>query len=255
MRQTYTVITGASSGIGYATALAFADRQQPLILIARREERLHLLKEEIHETQPELEVILKVCDLSNTENCLALYQELATYSLNTWINNAGFGHYDLMAQQPLDKILNMLQLNVEALTLFSTLFVRDYQDVPGAQLINVSSSGGYTIVPNAVTYCATKFFVSSLTEGIALELKRLGAPLTAKVLAPSATETEFANVANDTDNYDYQKGFGHYHTSQEMAEFLMALYDSSAVVGRVNRDNFELELTGPLLHYVGKPTS
>lgn len=252
MIKAYTVITGASSGIGYATALAFAKRQHPLILIARREDRLRSLKDEILAKYPDLDIVLKVCDLSHTENCLTLYQELLVYPLKNWINNAGFGHYDLMSQQPLDKMMTMLKLNVEALTLFSTLFVRDYQDVPGTQLINISSSGGYTIVPNAVTYCATKFFVSSLTEGLALELSRLGAPLKAKVLAPSATETEFANVANEVDNYDYQKGFGRYHTSHEMASFLLALYDSSAVVGKINRDSFELDLTEPLFHYVGK---
>ena len=137
----------------------------------------------------------------------------------------------------------MLHLNVEALTLLSALFVKKYRDVPGTQLINVSSAGGYTIVPNAVVYCATKFFVSAFTEGLAEEMKASGAKLQAKVLAPAATKTEFGNVANQTDAYDYDQAFGTYHTSKDMAQFLLQLYDSQKTVGSVNRDSFTFELS------------
>lgn len=64
----------------------------------------------------------------------------------------------------------MLHLNIEALTILSSLYVRDYKDCEGDQLINVSSRGDYMMVPDAVTYCASKFYVSSFTEGLALEL-------------------------------------------------------------------------------------
>ena len=63
----------------------------------------------------------------------------------------------------------MLRLNIISLTLLSHLFVRDYKRKP-AQLINISSVGGYSIVPNVVTYCASKFFVSAFTEGLHREL-------------------------------------------------------------------------------------
>ena len=74
----------------------------------------------------------------------------------------------------------MLHLNIEALTILSSLFVRDYENVEGTQLINVSSGGGYTIVADAVTYCATKFYVSAFTEGLSQELKGRGAKMQAK---------------------------------------------------------------------------
>ena len=70
-------------------------------------------------------------------------------------------------------------MNVEALTGFSSLFVRDFKDTEGTQLINISSCGGYTIVPNAVTYCAAKFYVSAFTEGLAWELKAAHAKMQA----------------------------------------------------------------------------
>ena len=145
----------------------------------------------------------------------------------------------------------MIHLNIEALTLLSTLFVHDYKDIEGTQLINISSCGGYTIVPTAVTYCATKFYVSTFTEGLASELKSSNAKMQAKVLAPAATKTEFGKVANDVTEYDYDKLFGTYHTSEQMADFLMQLYDSDKVVGAVNRETFEFKMFDPLFDYAG----
>lgn len=149
------------------------------------------------------------------------------------------------------KIGAMLHLNIEALTILSSLFVRDYKDVDATQLINVSSCGGYTIVPTAVTYCAAKFYVSTFTEGLAWELKETGAKMRAKVLAPAATKTEFGMVANNVSEYDYDKSFGTYHTSKQMAGFLLELYDSEKVVGLVDRESFCFRLADPLFPYAG----
>ena len=143
----------------------------------------------------------------------------------------------------------MLRLNVEALTILSSLFVRDYKDVPGTQLINLSSCGGYTIVPTAVTYCATKFYISTFTEGLAWELIETGAKMRAKVLAPAATQTEFGKKANNVEQYDYDRAFGTYHTSQQMAEFLLRLYDSDCTLGIVDRETFKFELRSPMFPY------
>lgn len=249
--EKYTVITGASSGIGYETAKAFAARSKNLIIVARRQNNLEALKNEILQKYPALDIVIKVTDLSILENVYRLYTDLKGYSLETWINNAGFGNYDSVAQQDLKKIETMLHLNVEALTILSSLFVRDYRDIAGTQLINLSSAGGYTIVPTAVTYCAAKFYVSTFTEGLAHELRESGAKMQAKVLAPAATKTEFGKVANDVSNYDYDKLFGTYHTSQQMAAFLLELYDSNKIVGTVDRENFSFKLCDPLFSYSG----
>ena len=167
----YTVITGANSGIGYETAKAFAERGSNLILIARRKDRLEALRQEILSLYPILDVVLKVADLSVPQNVFGIYEDVKSYPLQTWINNAGFGNYDSVSHQDLGKICQMLHLNAEALTILSSLFVRDFKNTENAQLINVSSCGGYTIVPNAVTYCAAKFYVSAFTEGLSWELK------------------------------------------------------------------------------------
>ena len=177
----YTVITGASSGIGRETAKAFAGRGKNLIVAARRTENLEALKREILEQHPTLDIVIRTVDLSVLENVYQFYSSLKDFQLETWVNNAGLGNYDSVAQQDLEKINTMLRLNVEALTILSSLFVRDYKDASGTQLINLSSCGGYTIVPTAVTYCATKFYVSTFTEGLAWELIETGAKMRAKL--------------------------------------------------------------------------
>ncbi|MEI5992800.1 SDR family NAD(P)-dependent oxidoreductase [Candidatus Enterococcus mansonii] len=246
----YTVITGASSGIGLETAKAFAKLGKNLILIARRKERLIQLRNKLLADYPTLDIVLKVADLSINERIFTLYNSLKVYDIETWINNAGFGYYHSVTNQDLEKVRQMIDVNIEALTLLSTLYVTDYENTENAQLINISSAGGYKNVPNAATYCATKFYVSALTEGIALELSAKGAPLKAKVLAPAATETEFAQIANGSKTYDYAKGFSMYHTAADMAQFLIDLHQSPSVVGLVDRNTFEFTLSQPIFdHY------
>ena len=212
----YTVITGASSGIGYAAAKAFAARGKNLIVTARREAQLARLRDEITAAHPDVDVVIRTADLSVPENAHRLYDELRAYEIETWVNNAGFGSYGSVAEQNLTKIESILRLNIEA-----------------------------------VTYCATKFYVSAFTEGLAQELIASGAKLRAKVLAPAATATEFGKVANDVETYDYNARFGTYHTAEQMADFLLRLYDSDKILGRVNRETYEFELTAPLLPYAG----
>ena len=247
----YTAITGASAGIGYETAKAFARRGSNLSLIARRKDRLEDLRKELCSFDPKLDIVIRVCDLSVVQNVFKLYESVRAYPLKPWINNAGFGDYDSVWEQDLDKAGRMLRLNVEALTALSSLFARDFKDTQGAQLINVSSCGGYTIVPNAVTYCATKFYVSAFTEGLAWELDAAHAKMRAKVFAPAATKTEFGMVANDVSAYDYDKAFGAYHTGEQMAAFLLELYDSDKTVGFVDREDLSFHLCGPRFPYAG----
>jgi len=246
----YTVVTGASSGIGYETALAFAARGQNLVIAARRKEQLEELKSEISRIHPGVDVVIREVDLSVSENAYKLYESLQGFNIETWINNAGFGNFATVAQQDLNKISAMLHLNIEALTILSSLYVRDYSNVEGTQLINVSSGGGYTIVGNAITYCATKFYVSSFTEGISHELKSQGAFMKAKVLAPAATETEFAKRSFDISEFEYHGTVPKFHTAKEMAGFMLDLYDSDHVVGIVDGLTYEFQLRDTIFNYV-----
>ncbi|MFJ6413987.1 SDR family NAD(P)-dependent oxidoreductase [Terribacillus saccharophilus] len=237
----YTVITGASSGIGYETALEFAVRGKNLIIVARRLDKLEELKTAIHNINPQLDVIIRTADLSVTEQAYNLYNNLKGYEIETWINNAGLGDSAFVAEHNLNKVETMLRLNIESLTILSTLFVRDYAEKEGTQLINVSSALGYAIAVGTVTYSASKYYVSAFTEGLAKELELKGAKLKAKVLAPAMTETEFAKNATDLDSFNYKENLPMYHTAKQVAGFMMEIYDSNEAVGIVDQ-NYEFKI-------------
>jgi len=245
----YIVITEASSGIGCEAAKVFAARGENIIVVARRLDKLEKLKKEIQNKSPKVDMIIKTTDLSILDNVYNLYGELKKYNLKALINNAGFGNYETVAEQNLHKIEKMICLNIGALTILSSLFVRDYANVEGTQLINISSCGGYTIVPTAVTYCATKYYVSAFTEGLAHEL--IDSKIKVKVLAPAATKAEFGKLANNVNEYNYDKAFGKYHTAEQMAGFLIQLYDNDMTVGIVDRESFEFKLCKPIFNYAG----
>ena len=247
----YIVITGASSGIGAAAAKAFARRGKNLILVARRRELLEELKSEIAKFA-NVDVVIELCHLSKQENVLALWRNLEKFELKALINNAGFGYYGKVGEQNLEKVTQMINLNITALVTLSMQFVKKYREKE-TKLINISSIGGYKIVPNVVTYCASKFFVSAFSEGLYHELAQdKQAKLQAKVLAPAATKTEFGMVATGKEGYDYDRSFKRYHTSEEMVEFLLRLYDSEYCVGSVDRDSFEFSLHQPKFDYAVK---
>ena len=250
--EQYSVITGASSGIGYETAKALAARGKNLIVTARRRERLETLKKEIAEIDPTVDVIIREADLSSNEETIAFYESLQEYDIETWVNNAGRGNRGDITEPELPNTLAMLHLNVDAVAILSVLYVRDYKDKEGAQLINVSSIGGYVLFPGATMYVATKFFVSALTEGIDHEMRAGGYKLRAKVLAPTATETEFEQTANElAEPVDYDAKFARYHTAAEMAGFMLELYDGDKTVGEVDFSTFRIKLSDPKHPHLG----
>lgn len=243
----YTLITGASAGIGRELAHTFASKGHNIIIVARREESLNEIKAEIN-AKYDVEVIVKSADLSSSEAAEKLYADLKQYDLEVMFNNAGFGDIRPIWESTIEKNDGMVQLNIAALTTLSTLFVRDYKNTD-AQLLNVSSVVGYQLNITANVYSATKFYVSALTEAMSIALKREGSKMQAKVLAPAVTVTEFANVALDNTKNTVDEmyaGAKKFHTAKEMADFGYKLYESDQVVGRVNRETYEFELTGPL---------
>lgn len=227
----YAVITGASSGIGYATAKAYAAKGLNIIAVARRVERLEGLKQEILAANPAADVVLYPADLSVTEQAKKLYEDLKGYDISVWMNNAGRGNEGDILTEDIERDLAMLRLNCESVFLLSTLFARDHADDEGAALINVSSVGGYAIFPGSTFYCATKYFVAAFTEGLAQELKLNGHKLHVCVLAPGATETEFEQAAHQSDEkVDYSEKFANYSTADEMAQYVISLAESDGTV-------------------------
>lgn len=247
VKKEYVVITGASAGIGRSTAEAFAKRKKNLILVARRKAKLEELKSNLLREHPEIDVIVKVYDLSIPQNVYNFYNGLKLDGLciETWINNAGMGKFGHFIDLDVEKQQETVHLNIEATTIFSALFAKDHFNVPGSQLINVSSAGGYLILPEQIVYCASKFYICAFTEGLMHEVRMANAAMKVKLFAPSATKTEFDGLAIDNPDHVYEKGRDKFQTSEEVAELLFQLYESDAQVGRVTRGTFEYNLLEP----------
>ena len=140
----------------------------------------------------------------------------------------------------------MLDLNCKSVFLLSTLYARDHADDPDATLINVSSVGGYAVFPGSTFYCATKYFVSAFSEGLAQELAAKGHPMRVRILAPAATETEFEQAAHNSDEkVDYTKKFSSFTTADRMAEYVMELYDGDKTVFTMDFSQFRYVFSDP----------
>lgn len=240
----YTLITGASSGIGKELALKFSKENHNIIIVARRKELLGKLKTEIT-SKYDVDVVIKIADLSNNEETHNLYKDLEKYDLEIMINNAGFGDFNNLWESNIEKLESMLDLNIRSLTTLSTLYLKDYKE-KNTTLINVSSTVGYAYHTGGIVYSASKFYVSAFTEALDRMLREKNYKMRAKVLAPGRTITQFSDVALDKElkDYDNVEKTGKYeHTAGEMAEFCYKLYKSEKPVGAVNplTYNFELE--------------
>ena len=190
--EKYAVITGASSGIGVEFAKRLAKKDYHLILVARRQERLEKLKKKLGTP---CDII--TADLGKEEECYRLFEEIKDKEIEVFINNAGFGDCGAFLEGDLEKELNMIQVNVKAVHLLTKLVLRKMEKQNAGYLLNVASSAGLMEAgPYMATYYATKSYVTSLTQGIAQELKEKGSNVYIGCLCPGPVDTEFNNVAN-----------------------------------------------------------
>lgn len=191
-KKRYAVITGASAGIGMEFAKRLAKKGFPLVLIARRRERLEKLAGEL---KTKCEII--EADLSKEEECYRVFYELKEKKIGIFINNAGFGDCGRFEETDLSKEMNMVQLNVKALHILMKLMLKKMQKEGYGYILNVASSAGLMPAgPYMATYYATKSYVTSLTQAVAQELKESRSPIYVGCLCPGPVDTEFNSVAN-----------------------------------------------------------
>ena len=238
--QRYIAITGASSRIGLSAAKLFAKRGKSLVIISRRQDRLEEIKNDILSQFPNIDIIIKSVDIRFTQNIINLWNQLDNIFIESLINNAGIGMYQNVNEYALEKSEDLIQTNINAVSILSILYVKKYSNQDNTQLINISSARGYAMVPSSVLYNASKFFIGAFTEGLDAELRSTGAKMRAKVLAPALTRTEFGSLANNVVEYDYSKRQS--HSAEEVASFLIDLYDSDKTVGIVDRKSFRFYL-------------
>lgn len=191
-RKKYAVITGASAGIGMEFARRLSKKGYPLVLIARREDRLIKLSKEL---QTKCEII--TADLSKEAECYRVFYQMQDKEVGIFINNAGFGDCGRFTGTDLQKEMNMIQVNVKAVHILMKLMLQKMQKKDSGYILNVASSAGLMPAgPYMATYYATKAYVTSLTRAVAEELSELGSRIYVGCLCPGPVDTEFNSVAN-----------------------------------------------------------
>jgi hypothetical protein len=189
------LITGASSGIGRELARCFAADGCRLILLARNTDALEALAGELRQAH-EIETLVLTADLSRPETPARVFKELQGRGIkvDVLVNNAGFGANGTFAGLPLPRQLEMIQVNITALTNLTGLFLPGMIERRRGGVLNVGSLAGFLSGPGMNVYYATKAFVLSFTEALAEELAGTG--VTATALCPGPTATNFGNISH-----------------------------------------------------------
>lgn len=186
------LITGASSGMGREMARYLGSMGWNLILVARREDKLKSLKQELPQS---INVEIITMDISVPENAKSLYQKVKDKNIDMLINNAGFGIYGEFSEIDLDREIQLINTNVTAVHILTKLFLNDFIKKDSGKILNVASSAGFLAGPLMASYYASKNYVVRLTQAIYEELRRKGSKVGISCFCPGPVKTEFNNVA------------------------------------------------------------
>ncbi len=186
------LITGATSGIGEATARLFASRQFNLVICGRRAERLAKLGEEL---APLTKVTTLAFDVRNRDEVQRAIASLKPEwrTIDVLINNAGNAHGLAPIQSgDVEDWDAMIDINVKGLLYVSREIIPGMTDRRRGHIINIGSIAGKEVYPNGNVYCASKFAVDALTQGMRIDLNPFGIKVTS--INPGLVETEFSLV-------------------------------------------------------------
>jgi len=186
------LITGATSGIGKATAYEFAKHGINLILCGRRAERLQTIKKELDSLTKVYTLCFDVRDKSEVEKAInSLPNDFKT--IDILINNAGNAHgFDPIQTGSLDDWDAMMDINVKGLLYVSKAIIPQMTKRQAGHIINIGSSAGKEVYPKGNVYCASKHAVLAITEGMRIDLNPFGIKVGA--VNPGLVETEFSQV-------------------------------------------------------------
>lgn len=205
MKTKYILVTGASTGIGYFIAEQFAQKKYSLILTARNEKLLAEAKEKFSQFPIDVKTVSQ--DLSEPGGAASLHKKIIDLNLPVIgvINNAGFGDFGIFHERRLEKITQMIQLNITSLTELSHLFIPELLKNKGIGILNVASVAGFQPGPLMTVYYASKAYVLSFSEALHEELKPFGLKVSA--LCPGPTITEFHKRAELENSKLFKSGF------------------------------------------------
>src|SRR5438067_3691438 len=218
------LITGASAGIGLEFARQLAPRARSLILVARREERLAELSDELQQQHPNLAVQIRQVDLADLAQLHELMEWLGRerIDVDVLVNNAGLGDSGPFATSDPIRNEQMTLVNVVALTSLTRHILPQMIAKRHGGILNVSSSAGFPPMPGSAVYAATKAYVTSFSEALRAELHGTGVVVCA--LCPGPVHTEFQEVASRPGGQpDSGPEFVHVSVEQVVRDALAAL--------------------------------
>ncbi|MHC5132736.1 SDR family oxidoreductase [Pseudomonas glycinis] len=198
------VITGASSGIGEATARLLAERGAKVVLGARRTERLAVIAEEINGAGGHAQFrALDVTDQQDVQRFVDFAVE--HYGrVDVLVNNAGVMPLSRLDALKLDEWNRMIDVNIRGVLHGIAASLPLMQRQRAGQIINIASIGAYAVSPTAAVYCATKYAVRAISEGLRQEV---GGDIRVTVIAPGVTESELAESISDEGGREEMKSF------------------------------------------------
>lgn len=191
--QCTALITGASSGLGEEFARQLAPQASMLILVARRADRLDALACELR--RPGLTIHIRKVDLADRQEVEGLidWVQQERFPINLLVNNAGLGDYGQFIRSDWERVRQMLEVNIAALTRLSYALLPTLRVHPEAAILNVASIAGLIPMPKMAVYAATKAYVISFSEALRAELRWTTVRVTA--LCPGPSPTEFGSTA------------------------------------------------------------
>jgi uncharacterized protein len=191
--QAPVVITGASSGIGTELARGLARRGYPLLLVARRKERMDELADELR-GQYSIDVEVQALDLSDAGSRDQLAQRLHTEPVAGLCNSAGFGTSGVFQELPVERESEEVVLNSLTLMELTHAALPGMVERGAGAVLNIASIAGFQPMPYMAVYSATKAFVQTFSEAVHEELSGTGVSVT--VLCPGPVPTEWGEIAN-----------------------------------------------------------
>jgi len=204
MKRETALITGASSGIGLALAKEFAKNGHALVLTAPDQDNLEKVATEITR-QHDVEVGIIGKDLTQPSAAEEIFNELraSNTSIGILVNDAGIGQRGKFSETLIERDVAIVHLNIEATLRLTKLFLQNVPTHIDAKILNVASIASFEPGPLMAVYHASKAFVLSFSEALAIELEDTGITVTA--LCPGATDTDFFRKADMTETRIYQK--------------------------------------------------
>ncbi|WP_342985040.1 SDR family oxidoreductase [Clostridium saudiense] len=191
--RNYTLITGASTGIGYELAKLFAKDRHNLILVSRDEGKLETAKNELSKCNVEVKILS--LDLSKSEDIQGLfnYVEMNKLNVDILVNNAGIGTFGDFSEIEWVKEEALIDINIKVLTKLTKYFLPKIIECKNGGILNVASTAAFCSGPRMAAYYASKAYVLNLTEAIYEECKDSGIRISC--LCPGPVKTTFQDKA------------------------------------------------------------